>query len=65
MSPRRRLLSEEAIGTSSEEVMTQACQNGIPHKRPVVCVLYATVNNRGEFGLQLTERNPQLRSFNR
>jgi len=42
-SPFRRLLSEDAIGTSSEEVMTQAHKNGALHKRPVVCVLYAAV----------------------
>lgn len=36
----KRLLSEEAIGTSNVDIMTYAQENGVPNKKPVVCVLY-------------------------
>ena len=52
----RRLLSEEAIGSSSDEVMTQAHANGVPHKKPVICVLYDLSQLHNRSNLELLTR---------
>ena len=48
----RRLLSEEAIGSSTDEIMTQAHTNGVPHKQPVVCVLYVSLQLQNCLSMQ-------------